>query len=267
MPEAAAAPAVAGDAGAPMPANVEVKERSIIRRGSAAFRVDHVKEAAKEVLKIVKKHKGFVQSSNEQLSLESPSMTLDVRVPVDQFDVLLADIEQAGTLLNRNTSSEDVTMQVVDLEARLKTMRDQEQAYRRILLQARKISDVLQVQKQLTQIRADIESMQAQYKTIREQAAYSTVSITLQQSAVFASEVQDKGWLGETWAGAVGALKAGGKATVQFVIWLVVMSPFWLIPLLILWFLIRKLAKLMQPKPRTAPPVVPPFDAYTKKEE
>jgi hypothetical protein len=250
-----------------MPASFEVKERSIIRRGDAVFRVDHVKEASSEVLKLVKKHKGFVQSSSEQLSIDNPSMTLEVRIPVKAFDALLADIENVGTLLNRNTNSEDVTMQVVDLEARIKSMMLEEQAYQRILLQAKKIPDVLQVQQRLTEIRGQIESMQAQYKTLREQVAYSTVNITLQQSAAFVSDVQDKGWLGETWAGAVSALKAGGKATMQIVIWLFVMSPFWLVPLLILWFIIRKIAKLMQPKPRTAPPVVPAYEAYTQKEE
>ncbi len=266
VPAADAMAGAASEANA-MPASFEIKERSIIRRGEAIFRVEHVQEASVSVQKLVKKHKGFVQSSNEQLSTDNPSMTLEVRIPVNDFDSLLNDIENVGTLLNRNTSSEDVTMQVVDLEARIKSMKLEEQAYQRILLQAKKIPDVLQVQQRLTEIRGQIESMQAQYKTLREQAAYSTINITLQQSAAFASEVQDKGWLGETWAGAVGALKAGGKATMQIVIWLFVMSPFWLVPLLILWWIIRKLVKLMQPKPRTAPPVVPTYDAYSKKEE
>lgn len=242
--------------GGVMPANFEVRERSIIRRGESVLRVDRVKEAAKQVLAIVKKHNGFVQSSTEQLSMDSPMMNLEARVPVDRFDTVLVELEQVGTLLSRTTGSEDVTMQVVDLEARLKSLKLEEQAYQRILLQAKKIPDVLQVQQRLTEVRGQIESMQAQYKTLREQVAYSTINIVLQQSAAFASEVQDKGWLGETWASAVSALKAGGRATVSALIWLAVMSPFWLVPLLLLWWGVRKLVKMSQPKPRPVPPVI-----------
>lgn len=254
-----------GAEGNALPASFQIRERSIIRRGDVAFRVERVKDASKEVLKIVKKHNGFVQSSSEMLTTNSPMMSIEVRVPVDGFDALLTDIEQVGTLLSRSTNSEDVTMQVVDLEARLKSMRLEEQAYQRILLQAKKIPDVLQVQQRLTDIRGQIESMQAQYKTLREQVAYSTVNITLQQSAAFASEVQDKGWLGETWASALRALKAGGRATVIAVIWLVIMSPFWLVPLLILWLIVRKLAKTAQPKPRSVPPIIRPVDQTSTK--
>lgn len=256
-----------GAEGNALPASFQIRERSIIRRGEVAFRVERVKDASKEVLKIVKKHNGFVQSSSEMLTTNNPTMSIEVRVPVDSFDALLTDIEQIGTLLSRSTNSEDVTMQVVDLEARLKSMRLEEQAYQRNLLQAKKIPDVLQVQQRLTEIRGQIESMQAQYKTLREQTAYSTVTITLQQSAAIASEVQDKGWLGETWASALRALKAGGRATVVAVIWLVIMSPFWLVPLLILWLIVRKLAKTAQPKPRAVPPIIQPVDQTSNKGE
>jgi len=256
-----------GAEGNALPASFQIRERSIIRRGEVAFRVERVKDASKEVLKIVKKHNGFVQSSSEMLTTNNPTMSIEVRVPVDSFDALLTDIEQIGTLLSRSTNSEDVTMQVVDLEARLKSMRLEEQAYQRIFLQAKKIPDVLQVQQRLTEIRGQIESMQAQYKTLREQTAYSTVNITLQQSAAIASEVQDKGWLGETWASALRALKAGGRATVVAVIWLVIMSPFWLVPLLILWLIVRRLAKTARPKPRSVPPIIHPVDQTSNKGE
>lgn len=245
-------------AGGTLPDSLAVQARSVIRRGDAVLRVDQVKDAAKQVLDIVKKHKGFVQSSSEQFVTNSPIMTMEVRVPAESLDVFLTELEKVGTLLSRSTNSEDVTMQVVDVEARLKSMRLEEEAYRRILLQAKKIPDVLQVQQRLTEIRGQIESLQAQYNVLREQVAYSTVNITLQQSAAFESELQDKGWLGETWASAVKALKAGGRATVAALIWLLILSPFWLVPLLFFWWLIKKLTKASRAKPAAVPPVVQP---------
>jgi hypothetical protein len=145
------------------------------------------------------------------------------------------------------------------MNARVKTMLAREEAYRQILKNCRKVADVMTVQEHLTQIRTEIESIQAQLKSLKEQSAYSTLSVQLSQSALTAIETKDKGWLGETWANAFTALKDGLKGIAQFLIWILTLSPFWAIPLLLIWWL----ARLASRKSRRPSPPTPPSSDHT----
>ena len=109
-------------------------QRAVIRNGEITVRVDSVEKAERSVVKTVNAWQGFVsESKSTDLAGEHPTVSMTVRVPSNLFDKAMEEFQSLGVRLSQTVSAEDVTGRVRDMEARLKTLRAQEQAYRRLL--------------------------------------------------------------------------------------------------------------------------------------
>ncbi len=223
--------------------------RQVIRTADLAVRVKRIEPAEEAIRKYVTASGGYVDSaSSSELNSDHPTMSLTLRVPVSSFDISLEKLESLGVRLSKSISSEDVTNQIVDLDARLKTLSAQEETYRELLKASRNIDAVIKIQDKLTEVRGTIESMAAQRKTMASQAALSTINVTLTQDVVPGSTGKDPGWLAQTWAEATTSAGSALKAVIGLGVWIIVFSPAWL---LILWF-VRKMLRASKP-PRIAP--------------
>ena len=132
-----------------------------------------------------------------------------------------------GRLESQGIKSEDVSQQLVDTDARLKNLRQQEDLTRKIMDRSGSVKDILAVSKELTVIRDQIERLDATVKNLRQQVAYSTINLKLEESQstlppsnAFGLQVQ------ETWKNSTHA--AGSLATnlALGLLWLVPFTPF-----------------------------------------
>jgi hypothetical protein len=211
-------------------------ERQIIREASLEVRVRKMDEAEKEALRIAKQAGGFVESSSSTgLASSFPRTDLSIRVPVAKFDEVLESFSGLGIPLSKSISGEDVTAQLVDMEARLKTLTAQEDTLREMLKSTKTVKDMLEVQGRLTDVRTQIEQIAAQRKNMSELATLSTIRLSLVQSSETAPIApKDQNWIGEAWAQASTALMGALRKLVTAVIWIVVYSPIWLVGLVLL---------------------------------
>jgi hypothetical protein len=84
-----------------------------------------------------------------------------IRVPADQFDLLLQKIEgEAVNVESKNIHTQDVTEEFIDVEARLKTKKELETRYRELLKQAKTVQDIVSIEGQIAAVRSEIESME-----------------------------------------------------------------------------------------------------------
>jgi uncharacterized protein DUF4349/putative zinc finger protein len=172
---AAAAPIEISEANAPM----------VIRTAELALTAKDkdFDRAHDRVELILKLHHGYVG----ELSLNTPtgaarSLTATLRVPSTQLEATLADLKKLGRVEKESQNGEEVTQQYVDLEARIKNSRNTEQ--RLVTLQKErtgKLSDVLNVETQISRVRGEIEQMDAQRKSMRNQVDYATVNLTISE--------------------------------------------------------------------------------------
>lgn len=206
--------------------------RQVIRRAEIAIRVPNVESAEREVNALVRGWQGYVESANSSdLATDRPILTMAIRVPVDRFDDGIAKLESLGVRLSKVVSSEDVTGQIVDLDARLSTLRAQEETYRGLLKRSSNLSNVISLQDKLTEVRGTIESMSAQRKTLGGLAALSNISLRLEQDAVAHAAPKDPNWMAQTWGESTTALGAALRVVVTVGMYLLVFSPIW-VPLL-----------------------------------
>ncbi|MDI9637376.1 DUF4349 domain-containing protein [Kamptonema cortianum] len=219
-----------------------LKDRIVIRNASITVRVKEADFAEGEAKKIVQAAGGYVESSYTRgLGTPRPSINLAIRVPVQKFESTLENLAKLGTVLEKSQGAEDVTEQVVDLEARMKTLKVQEETYRGLLARSSKIEDVIKLEDRLAEVRVEIERLDAQRRGLRDQASFSTISLNLTQEAQTMVGTSDEGWAGEAWGDSVQQLLGLFRALVSAGIWFLVMSPFWLPGLLfIIWLAKRK---------------------------
>ena len=242
--------------GQPSPFLTSVAEAGEIRRdiiytADLRVEVDDIDAAAAKVEQTVRTAGGWLGGKTAHVNPNGDKTTsITARVPSTKFDAVMADLRTLGDVRSENIKAEDVTRQMVDLEARLKNLRREEEVVAELFKRQGKITDVLQVEQQLARVRGEIEQTQGQLSYLRESARYSTITIGLSTKP---SEVVQKlnEWnLGYHVTRAWHALVTVLRGLTYAVIYVgIVAGPFIAIPLLI-WYAIRSSRR----RKATAPP-------------
>lgn len=215
--------------------------REIVRTANLTSRVEDAYLAQAEAERIATRHGGFVESSqSSRYASGYPVATVGMRVPVARFDAALRDLRAMGDVVEQAITGEDVTAQTADLDARLRTLRGEEEQYLLILRSARKIGEVLEVRERLGRVRQEIESLEAQRKTLRTQAAMSTITATFEQKAAPRRAEEEPNWSSDAWNTASAGLSAAFRWLGQAAIYAFVYSPLWLPAGLAVWWISRR---------------------------
>lgn len=236
-PATAAAPAMARQAGTmppePPPASVAagITQRIIIRNASLTLVVKDAESELQPLAEIASRFGGFVaQSGFNRGEGGETSGNVELRVEAARLDAALEAIRaRAIEVRDLQISSQDVTGEVVDVEARLRNLRSAETQLLAIMQQAKKTEDVMAVFGQLTQTRGEIEQLMGRLKYLRESAALSTVSLRLEADAD-SRPVEVAGWKPTgTAKRAVESLIVAAQGLADLAIW----SAIVLLPLLL----------------------------------
>ncbi len=154
-------------------------DRQIVKNAYVAMRVDDVARSVFDIHGLIKKRNGLVASEDTQASGESTSSMMTAQIPAADLDAFIADVSKLGTVDSVSVTAQDVTGQVVDLDARIKALQTSVDRMTQLLAQAQRIEDMLAIETQLSQRQAELDSLSAQRKTLGEQVAYSTVTMAL----------------------------------------------------------------------------------------
>jgi len=168
----------------PPPQNsvTSTRDRMLIKTGNLAMQVDDVKQSRKQIGDIANKFKAYI--SDEQLNDYGDRLntSLTIRVPSSSYDTLVTLIEQVGKKTDsKSVNVQDVTEEYIDVEARLKTKKELEMRYYEILKQAHTVTDILSVESNLNNVRAEIESMEGRLKYLMSQVSFSTLNLNFYQ--------------------------------------------------------------------------------------
>ena len=165
----------------------EAANRKIIRNADITIEVASTTEAQHRVTSIAESHGGFVLTSEakQRESNDPARRTLDfklvVRVPANQFGTTLDEIKSlASTTPEEHVASEDVTEDFIDLEARIKTQKALEVQFLEIMRQANKVADALEVQRQIAEVRTEIEKLEGRKRFLENRSSLSTITVNIQ---------------------------------------------------------------------------------------
>jgi hypothetical protein len=224
-------------------------KRQVIRNGVIGLRVEDVERAERQISAMVAKGGGYVENtSSNDLGGNAPTIEMTVRVPSTGFEDSMATLAGLGHVLSKSVDAKDVTAEIVDLGARIKTLGAKEETFREMLKASRNIDDVMSLQEKLSQVRMEIERMDAQRKSLSDLASLSTIKISLTQTATVPTVAStDPNWFNQNLGSATTSFMAASRGIVGFLTWAVVFSPFWLLPILGLAWLVKKATRRVPP--------------------
>ena len=153
-------------------------ERKLIKNGEIEFETENLSETQEKIFKAIKKFNGYSSSENEYKNEHEISSRIVIRVPSDNFDKLIQEITFGVDRFDRKEIYvKDVTEEFLDIEARLKTKKELENKYLEILKKASSVTDILEVEKQIGELRSEIESFEGRLKYLKNQVSFSTLTV------------------------------------------------------------------------------------------
>ena len=240
----------------------EAMDRKILRDATLTLEVGAPAETQRKITSIAESLGGFVVTSeSKQRQIGDAKQELEVnlviRVPATQFGPALDQIRSAGSrVIEEKITGQDVTEEFIDLEARIKTQKALELQFLEIMKQAHKVEDALEVQRQIADVRTEIEKLEGRKRFLENRASLSTITVDLQSPAAIAVNTSGFGRnIREAVADSVDVAVAIVLFLIRFVI---VMIPVFLLLILPGWFIARyvfrrarKRQRARGPKPET----------------
>ncbi|MBP5289004.1 MAG: DUF4349 domain-containing protein [Clostridia bacterium] len=211
---------------------------------------------------------GFVESMNQDEYDEYRYLTLVVRVPADKAEAFVDGIAGSAQVTSRSQDSEDVTLEYVDVETRLKNLEAERQALTAMMERAENMEDLITIQSRLSDIQYEIESYTARKNKIDELVGLSTITFSIWEVArEDASAEPEQGIWGKIGSGFMNSLANIGLFFRDLFVYLIIALPYLaiiaVIVLVIIWIIraaVRKSRKRAQERTRAMPqmPPMPP---------
>jgi hypothetical protein len=160
-------------------ARVTPVERSVVRTASLVVEVDDVPTSAAEARGLATGAGGELTGEQSSTGGEDARAVLTLRVPGERLDATLTRLARLGQERDREVTTEDVTEQVVDLDARIATQRASVARVRALLDRATGLGDVVKVEGEVAKREAELESLLSRIRAVEGRAEMATVTLTL----------------------------------------------------------------------------------------
>lgn len=186
-----------------------VTVRSVIRTGEIAVTNEDLDAAREELDDVLLALDGIIDSESTQHDRRGriERSTLVVRVPVDRFKAAMTALQGLGTAEHSDSSSKDVTTEVIDVDERVETLENSLDRLQRFQRGAAGIDDLIRYEQQITEREAELQSLKSQQAYLADQTSMSTITLYLSVPDKF---VPPPGALDD--AGFVAGLKSGWNA-------------------------------------------------------
>ncbi|MBB5124692.1 DUF4349 domain-containing protein [Streptomyces griseoloalbus] len=224
----------------------------IIRTASLTVRVKNVPKALDEARAATENAGGYVGDETTDRDEEGHEHTRVVlRVPVTEYEEVLAELEGTGRLVERNAKARDVTDEVVDVESRITSQRASVARIRELMDRATKLGDVVTLEGELSTRQADLEALLARQASLKDRTSLATITLSLSGTPVREAVRED----GDP--GFADALTGGWDAFVTMLRWLAVavgaVLPFAGAAVLLVLLWLKAVRPRLPRRPRTVP--------------
>ena len=231
--EAAMAPGALGSAADTVSPEVDTSQK-LIKRVEMDAETEDLEALLPQLLAEISALGGYVESQeifngSSYASYRYRNARLTIRVPAENLDGLVAQVKGVSNVVSYNESVEDVTLAYVDMETRILVLETERDRLLELMEQAKTMSDLLEIEARLTDVRSTLESINSQLRILQNQVSYATIELYINQVKAY-TEVEEQTVWQRIASGFKKNLQNMGEDLVDFFVWAVTYSP-----QLILW--------------------------------
>lgn len=236
-------------------------DRKIIRSAELTLEVGDPADVQRKIATTTETLGGFVVTSESKVrqigdAKQELEVNLVVRVPAAQFNAAMDQIRSTGNrVIQEKMSGQDVTEEFIDLEARIKTQKALEEQFLEIMKRAGKVEDALEVQRQIAEVRTEIEKLEGRKRFLENRASLSTITVQLLTPTAIA--VNPSGFGRSIREAVVESIDVAAGIVLFLIRFVIVMIPVFILVILPGWligrFVFRRIRKMnaARPKPTT----------------
>jgi hypothetical protein len=227
----AAAPAAVAQRNAAESAPAAAKHHRLAKKARLELLVRDVERSLKQAQSVVHDAGGDVVALDDSSPRTDESVheaKLDVEVPANALDATLDRLATIGTVQNRAIDADDVDAAIVDEEARLRNLRREEADLRKLMDKGGKVDEILAVQQNLSEVRGQIEQLDAQHAHDVHRVATSTISLALTEDRPNAVPAKPgpTARIDGAWHSGLNALADTVVMLLTTIVWCVAYAPF-----------------------------------------
>ncbi|MFT4295716.1 MAG: DUF4349 domain-containing protein [Micropruina sp.] len=156
-------------------------QRQVVRTGAMSLRCTDLNATAEQLRQLAQSMDGYVASESIGADTDSASggSRIVFSVPAANLDRFMAEAAKLGDLVTRSVTARDVTEQVVDVEARIRTLRESISRIRALMDKAGSITEIARVEEELTRRQSELEALLAKQKALKNQVERAPVTVSL----------------------------------------------------------------------------------------
>lgn len=206
--------------------------RKLIRDASLSIQTKKFDEYLSAFEGNVSSSGGYIQSSdisgNGYGYTNERYAEITARIPSEKLDEFLDGIAENAVITSKNISVRDVTSDYIDTESKIKALETEQDALLQILSKAETVSDTIEVQSRLSEVRGEIESYKSRIKTYDELISYSTVTVDIREVEVV-TYVENTGYFTEIKERLTENLHSLLLGLRSFSIWFITSLPYFVV--------------------------------------
>lgn len=150
-----------------------------IRTAAISLQVEDVPEAINQIRQVAINVKGYISQVSQYQEGERLRATVVLRVPSERYEDALQRLQGLGQVASYSEEVQDVTEEFIDVEARLRNLKRSEEHLLELLKRTGKVSELLNVERELSNRRSEIERLEGRLRYLKQRIAFSTINVTL----------------------------------------------------------------------------------------
>lgn len=150
---------------------------------------------------------------------------LTIRIPAANLDSFVSHVGEVSNITNNTETTDDVTLQYVSIESRIKALKIEEERLLELLSKADNMSDLLTIESRLTDVRYELENITSQLRVLENKVNYGTIHLEVSEVVEYTEPEPESDWQ-RMCKNFVESVKDVGNGLKEFFIWLVGATPY-----------------------------------------
>lgn len=171
----------------------DADSRLLIRNVSITLETATYQTTYDSIIEAISKNGAYIENSNVTGTGKKNNLheaTIVIRVPAENMDALIKALDGNGTVTSSSESVQDVTLEYIDMESRISSLKTERDSITKLLEQADDLDTILELQDKISEINYEIENYESSLLVMQNQITYSTLTLNIKE-VIEETEVAD----------------------------------------------------------------------------